>query len=98
MLIYYNFVNHTNMYGFDLQEFIKRILKYLVMGIAIAFVAYVIPKQSLNLEEILVMAISAAAIFAICDVFLPSIASSVRQGAGLGIGAGLVGGIPFRPM
>jgi ABC-type Co2+ transport system permease subunit len=76
---------------FDLGEIIKRIVKYLIEGIAIALIAYTIPKKRLDLEEVIVIALSAAAIFAILDTFLPSIAVSARQGAGFGVGANLVG-------
>jgi hypothetical protein len=41
--------------GFDLAELIKRIIKYLVMGLVIAVVSIVIPKKSLNLEEIVIL-------------------------------------------
>ena len=51
--------------GFDLAELIKRIIKYLVMGLVIAVVSIVIPKKSLNLEEIVILALSAAATFSI---------------------------------
>ena len=37
------------------------------------------------------IAITAAATFALLDMFAPSISISARQGAGLGIGANLVG-------
>jgi ABC-type Co2+ transport system permease subunit len=84
------------MSGFDLAEFTKRIIKYLVQGLIIAIVAFVLPKKSLNIEEILVIALTAAATFAILDVFLPSVATSVKQGIGLAVGSNLGGG--FRIM
>ncbi len=75
--------------GFDLAELIKRIIKYLVMGLVIAVVSIVIPKKSLNLEEIVILALSAAATFSILDVFLPTVGDSARNGLGLGVGLGL---------
>ena len=75
--------------GLDLVELIKRIIKYLVMGLVIAVVSIVIPKKSLNLEEIVILALSAAATFSILDVFLPTVSDSARNGLGLGIGLGL---------
>lgn len=75
----------------DFSEVIKRIVKYLIEGIIVAIVAFAIPKQSLKLEEVLVIALCAAATFSILDVFLPSMGSSVRNGAGLGVGLNLVG-------
>ena len=79
------------MSGFDLTEFIKRIVKYLVEGIIIAVICYVIPKKSLNMEEVTVIAISASAIFAILDTFMPSVSASAKQGLGFAIGANFSG-------
>ncbi len=76
--------------SFDLRELTKRIIKYLVEGFIVAIVAIVVPKKSLNVEEILLISLTAAATFSILDVFIPSMGSSVRQGAGLGLGFNLV--------
>ena len=76
--------------GFDFSELIKRAIKYLVEGLVVAIVAVLIPKKSLNVEEIIIIALTAAATFSILDVFIPSMGSSVRQGAGLGLGFNLV--------
>jgi len=77
----------------DIAELIKRIIKYLVEGLMVAIAAFAIPKRSLNLEEIGLIALTAAATFSILDTYLPSMGISSRQGAGLGIGVNLVGGI-----
>jgi hypothetical protein len=77
--------------GFDLGELIKRAIKYLVEGIMVAIAAYAIPKKSLNVEEVVIIALMASATFAVLDVFVPTMASSARGGAGFGIGANLVG-------
>ena len=74
----------------DLTEFLKRAIKYLVEGIVVAIAAFAIPKQQLKVEEVVVIALSAAATFAVLDVFAPSMAGSARGGAGFGIGANLV--------
>ena len=76
---------------FDFSELIKRVIKYLIEGFMVAIAAYAIPKQSVKLEEVIVIALTAAATFAVLDVFVPSMASSARGGAGFGIGANLVG-------
>ena len=76
---------------FDFGELIKRAIKYIVEGIMVAIAAYAIPKNKLNVEEIVVIALAAAATFSVLDVFVPSMASSARGGAGFGIGANLVG-------
>jgi len=76
---------------FDIVEFVKRVIKYLVEGIMVAIAAYAIPKRSLNLEEIALIALTAAATFSILDTYVPSIGVTARSGAGFGIGANLVG-------
>lgn len=74
----------------DISELIKRIIKYLVEGLMVAIAAYAIPKRSLNVEEIILIALTAAATFSILDTYIPSMGSSARTGAGFGIGANLV--------
>ena len=74
----------------NFSEFVKRAIKYIVEGIMVAIAAFVIPKQKLNIEEVVIIALSAAATFAVLDVFVPSMAASARGGAGFGIGADLV--------
>ena len=75
----------------EVGELFKRALKYLVDGLMIAVAAMAIPKKSLQVEEIALLALTAAATFAILDTYLPSIAVSARTGAGFGIGGNLVG-------
>lgn len=77
------------------SEIINRIVKYLVEGLFVAVAAVFIPKRSLPMDEILSLGLVAAAVFAILDVVSPSIGSSARTGAGLGLGANLVG-FPLR--
>ena len=80
-----------NMMGIDLGELLKRAIKYLVEGMMVAIAAFAIPKRSLQLDEIALIALTAAAKFSILDTYLPSMAVNARSGAGLGIGANLVG-------
>jgi ABC-type Co2+ transport system permease subunit len=82
----------------DLSEIVKRIIKYLVLGLVIAIVAIVIPKKSLNVEEIMVLALTAAATFAVVDTFLPSISDSLKSGIGFSLGSGLAGGLHIAGM
>ena len=74
----------------DINEFVKRVIKYLVEGLMVAIVAFAIPKKSLALDEVALIALSAAATFSILDTYLPSMAVSARNGAGMGIGFNLV--------
>jgi ABC-type Co2+ transport system permease subunit len=75
---------------FDFSEILKRAIKYLIEGLAVAIVAVLVPKKPLNVEEIVIIALTAAATFSILDLFIPSMGTSVRQGAGLGLGFNLV--------
>ena len=75
----------------DLGELIRRAVKYLVEGVMVAIAAYAIPKKSLNLDEVALIALTAAATFSILDTYVPAMAVSARSGAGFGIGANLVG-------
>ena len=75
----------------DFGELIKRAVKYLVEGLIVALAAYAIPKKALNMDEVALIALTAAATFSILDTYVPSMAVSARSGAGFGIGAYLVG-------
>ena len=75
----------------DLGELVRRAVKYLVEGVMVAIAAYAIPKKSLDLEEIGMIALAAAATFSILDTYIPTIGATARSGAGFGIGANLVG-------
>jgi ABC-type Co2+ transport system permease subunit len=74
----------------NVSELVKRIIKYLVQGLMVAIAAYAIPKRSLNIEEIVLLALTAAATFSILDTYVPSMGVTARSGAGFGIGANLV--------
>jgi ABC-type Co2+ transport system permease subunit len=75
----------------NVGELVKRMIKYLVEGLMVAIAAYAIPKKSLNIEEIVLLALTAAATFSILDTYIPSMGVSARQGTGLGIGLNLSG-------
>ena len=44
-----------------------------------------------QIRDVTVLAITAASVFAILDMWAPNIAGSTRQGAGFGLGARMVG-------
>ena len=75
---------------FDLGELVKRAIKYLVEGLMVAIACYAIPKRSISMDEISLIALTAAATFSILDTYLPSMGVTARSGAGFGIGANLV--------
>jgi len=74
----------------NIGELVKRIIKYLVEGLMVAIAAFAIPKRSLDIEEIILIALTAAATFSILDTYIPSMGVTARSGAGFGIGANLV--------
>ena len=78
---------------FDSNEFVKRAIKYFIEGVMVAFACFAIPKgkNMLSMDEVALIALSAAAVFSILDTFIPSMAVSARTGAGFGLGANLVG-------
>jgi ABC-type Co2+ transport system permease subunit len=79
-------------YALDGREVLVRILKYILEGIVVAFAAYFLPgKNKMDVTEILLIGLVAAATFAVLDLFAPSIGASARSGAGLGVGLNLVG-------
>jgi hypothetical protein len=69
---------------------IQDLIKYLLEGAAVAFVAYYLTGRNTNVNEIMVIAITAAAVYAVLDMFIPTAAAGARQGAGFGIGYNLV--------
>ena len=81
--------------AFDLKEILKRAVKYMVEGAAVAVAAFYIPKNKPRVEEAIYIAFTAAATFAILDMWAPSIGNYARQGTGFGIGANLAG-FPMR--
>jgi ABC-type Co2+ transport system permease subunit len=82
----------------SVNDYLKLAIKYLIEGLVVATVAYIIPKRSMDLEEIAVIALMAAATFAILDVFIPAAAGSSRQGIGFAVGSALGGGVGIKNM
>ena len=79
---------------FNFKEIMKRIIKYLVEGLMVAIACYAIPKQSLQLDEIMLLALVAASTFSILDTYIPTMGESARNGTGLGIGLRIAGVVP----
>jgi ABC-type Co2+ transport system permease subunit len=77
----------------NVTELVKRAIKYLIEGLVVALCATLIPKKTLNPEEIAILALTAAATFSILDVFIPAMGTSVRTGAAGGLGINLIGGL-----
>lgn len=71
---------------------VKKMMKYLTEGLAVAVAAFVIPRKTMRPMEVLMLALTAAATFALLDNLSPLLASGARVGAGVQIGVNMVGG------
>lgn len=78
-------------YSFDFMEVFVRILKYLMEGLVVATAAFMFPNKKLSMDDVVLIGFVAAATFSLLDLYSPSLGVSARSGAGLGIGANLVG-------
>lgn len=78
------------MENIDFSIVLERFLKYLIEGIAVGISCYFVSKK-LNMEEIVLIGIIAAATFAILDMYTPQISNATRLGVGLGIGSQFTG-------
>ncbi len=70
-------------------EILSRALKYLLEGLAVGLACFFTSKLPLN--EIIIIAITAAVTFAILDMYTPQVSSAARMGAGIGIGSQFTG-------
>lgn len=89
-------MNNKERFELDLSEIIKRAIKYLLEGAAVALAARYIPAEKINLSEISMIAFTAACVFAILDMYAPSVSIAARQGAGFAIGSSTVGGLKMN--
>ncbi len=74
-----------------MTEIATRFLKYFLEGLAVAGAMVIIPRKMPSWEEVFIVSITAALMFAILDLLSPSVGLTARQGAGFGLGANLVG-------
>ena len=72
------------------KAYILKLIKYLIEGIVIAFLALLIQKK-LDVIQFLTIGLVVAATLALLDQFSPGVSSGARLGAGFGLGAILVG-------
>lgn len=77
-------------FTFDTNELFTRIVKYIIEGLAVGIVAFLIGKQ-LTGYDVALLALVAASVFSVLDLLAPSISSSVRTGVGYGVGFQLAG-------
>ena len=89
------FTYNQGTFNIDWTDILRRAVKYLIEGLAVAFVAYYfVGRGRLNIRDIVILGITAAFVFAILDTFSPTVSLGVRFGAGFGIGQGLFGVAP----
>ena len=77
-------------FSLDTRTLCKMVVKYITLGLVIAIVCLVLPKQKLDLEAVIALALISASTFAILDLFAPTLSAPAQLGVGFGIGAGLV--------
>jgi hypothetical protein len=75
----------------DFSEILGRALKYFMEGIAVGLACYFTPKAKLSADEIIIIAITAAVVFAILDMYTPQVSNAARLGTGFGIGSQFTG-------
>ena len=73
----------------DLNEILMRVLKYVVEGLVVGLAVWLAARGRLNAVEIIMVGLTAAATFAVLDMYTPGVAMSARVGTGLGIGANI---------
>ena len=74
----------------DTRTLCKMVVKYITLGLVIAIVCLILPKQKLDLVAVIALALVAAATFAILDLFAPTLSGPAQLGAGIGIGFNMV--------
>lgn len=75
----------------DFSDILGRALKYFFEGIAVGAACYFTGKGKLTTEEIIIIAITAAVVFAILDMYTPQVSNAARLGTGFGIGSQFAG-------
>jgi hypothetical protein len=74
-----------------LQLLLKNLLKYVLEGLAVALAARFIPARAINVNEVVMISLTAALTFFVLDLLAPTVGAGARMGAGFGIGAKQVG-------
>jgi hypothetical protein len=72
----------------DFSEILARALKYIMEGLAVGLACYF---TKLKMDEIIIIAVTAAATFAILDMYTPQVSQAARMGTGFGIGSQFAG-------
>jgi len=79
--------------GAFVSQVVMNVVRAFVEGLAVAVAAVFIAKHALPMREVIGIATTAAVVFLVLDskFVSPVYSASVRQGAGFGLGANLVG-------
>lgn len=75
-----------------LEKIVKKIIAYIIEGIAIALVIYAVSKKTMSMNKFIIIAISLILTIGVLDLLAPEISAGAKQGYGFGTGWGLVGG------
>jgi hypothetical protein len=75
-----------------------QVVKFLLEGLAVAMASHLVAGGKLDVKEIVMLGLTAAAVFMVLEYYAPSVAVGARHGAGFGIGAKMVGGGYFSPV
>ena len=68
----------------------KSLMKSLLEGLAVAMACFIVFQNKVTQEEIITVAFTAAAVFAILDTLAPTVGTGARLGAGWGLGQGML--------
>lgn len=63
-------------FNFGSKEIFKRMLKYIIIALVIAFATVNIPNTPLHKKEVIMISITASCTFAIIDMYAPSVYSN----------------------
>lgn len=78
-------------FEFDFNEAGKRLIRYLLEGLAVALATQLIAHKKINVSEIALIGVTSASILSLLDSFSPTVSAGVRSGMGTGVGLGTVG-------
>jgi len=68
----------------------QSLIKYLIQGLAVGVAIYFVLRDRIQTQEILTIALVAAAAYAILDTFAPTVGLGARLGTGVGLGMSMI--------
>lgn len=57
----------------DLKDVMKKLCKYLVVGLVMALAINYVPEQKLKLKDIITLSLIAAVVYAVLDMYSPTL-------------------------